>query len=85
METLNFDELVEKLNSKSNKAKATFMRRLIMGTRDKKAGMSPALCRSVIRYACMQLDTINSQYPEGHPYRERYRLYSEKKSKVPAA
>jgi len=84
METLNFDELVGKLNEKSNKARATFMRRLIMGTKHGK-GMSPALCRSVIRYACMQLDTINSQYPEGHPYRERYRLYAEKKNKVPAA
>jgi len=84
METqINFDELIEKLNTKSNKARATLMRRLIMGKQPGK-GMGPALCRSVIRYACMQLDTINSKYPEDHPYGQRYKLYSEKRNKVPA-
>ena len=65
---MDFDEIVSTLSSKSNKAKATFMHQMI-----KRLG--PQMCRAVIRYACMQLDSINSSYPDGHPLKNRYELY----------
>jgi hypothetical protein len=76
---LDFDETAQILEGLSTKAQATFMYKMINK-------MGPMLLRTIIRYCCRRLDTINEQLPDEHPHKERYLSYGKKRgdySKVP--
>lgn len=69
---MDFDIIVNGFMELSTTAKATLMQRIINT-------LSPSLCRSIIRYACIRLDNINSKFPEGSPERNRYTRYLNKR------
>lgn len=66
---IDFKELLGVFQTMSEKGKVTLLRQLI-------GILTPSACRTVLRYACIRLDAINSKLPEGHPGRERYKLYN---------
>lgn len=68
MERLDFDVLIKQVEGLGTTAQATLMYRL-------SRALGPAVLRSSIRYSFQQLDRINAQLPDGHPYKERYKSY----------
>lgn len=69
---VDFQAIISQLSKLTPKARATFVKEL-------SRTMGPQLCRTSIKYMCIQLDAINSQYPPGHPNRERYERYADKR------
>ena len=65
---MDFDQVVQEFIGLSNTAKATLMQKMINT-------LSPSLARTVIRYGCIRLDSINSKFPEGSEQRKRYKQY----------
>lgn len=65
---IDFKVVVERFQTISAKAKSTLLKQMI-------DTLTPNMCRTVIRYACIRLDAVNSKFPKGHSGRERYETY----------
>jgi hypothetical protein len=68
----DLDEIVTTLRGLSAKAQAVFLKKYT-------TQIGPALCRTMLRYACHRLDEINSQFPENSEYHKRYVEHRERR------
>lgn len=65
---LDFDETAQILEGMSTRAQATFFYKMI-------GKCGPMLLRTIIRYCCKRLDSINEGLPDDHPHKQRYLSY----------
>ncbi len=72
---VDFEIVIPQLSAMTNRAKATFFKRMI-------DNLGPSLCKTIIAYACQRLDAVNSKLPEDSPYRQQYEARRRKRIPV---